>query len=220
MAYVARPGRPKPGRRGKRGPNGHCQTCNHLERVKIEILLARGASRRSIGKKFGIHPDALKRHWDGHVADDIREAISREGNAAAIAEMAMAKSVKPGIPLEVLVQDETIGLLENLKRVRAVLYKQFDAAAEAGDRAGVGLLSSRLHENLRMAATKTGELEQHAKISVTNIVASPSYLDLRAALLQALRPYPEATRAVSAAFRRVEERSGLTGQRVIEHAAA
>jgi hypothetical protein len=183
--------------------------------VRIERLLARGSARASVGKKFGIHPDALKRHWQGHVSEEIKAAISDELKAAIAAE-----SVKPGVELEKLVVDEDIGLLENLKRVRGVLWKQFDAAAEAGDRAGVGLMSSRLHENLRMAATKTGELQQHAKISVTNVVLSESYLELRAALLQALRPYPEAARAVSAAFRRVEERSGLTGQRVIEHAAA
>jgi hypothetical protein len=40
--------------------------------------------------------------------------------------------------------------------------------------------------------------------SVTNILLAPANLDLRSALLRALRPYPDASRAVAEAFRRIE----------------
>jgi hypothetical protein len=66
------------------------------------------------------------------------------------------------------------------------------------------LLAGRLHENLSIAARSTGELQKNAPGSVTNILLAPAYLDLRSALLRALRPFPEASRAVAEAFRRVE----------------
>ena len=84
------------------------------------------------------------------------------------------------------------------------MYASFDAAAEVGDRQAVSLLAARLHDNLRLAATSTGELQKNTPTSVTNIVVLPAYLDLRAALLRALRPYPDAARAVVAAFHGAE----------------
>jgi hypothetical protein len=35
----------------KRSPNGRCQGCNHLERVRIERLLAAGASIKAAARK-------------------------------------------------------------------------------------------------------------------------------------------------------------------------
>jgi hypothetical protein len=152
-----------------------------------------------------VSPGAVVRHWKQHVPDHVKSA-------------AIVKALKPGETIEKLLSDENIGLLENLQRIRAVLYSQFDASAEVGDRSGVSILAARLHENLKLAAQKTGELQQHSKTSVTNIVLSADYLQLRAMLLQALRRHPEAAQAVSAAFRQVEDRSGLTGP-VVEHTA-
>jgi hypothetical protein len=174
------------------GPNGRCRVCRHAERARIELLLARGASKRHVGEKFHLHPDAVWRHWaNNHVPEHVKATLA-------------VKALKPGAELEKLVTDESIGLLENLQRARAVLWAQFDAAAEVGDRQAVAVLASRIHENLRLAATSTGELQKHAPASVTNIVLSPAYLDLRGALVRALRQYPEAARAVAEAFRRIE----------------
>jgi hypothetical protein len=110
-------------------------------------------------------------------------------------------------------------LLDHLQRIRATLYTRFDAGAESGDNHAVATLARALHENLKLSAQKTGELQQHAKTSVTNIVLSADYLQLRAMLLQALRRHPEAALAVSTAFRQIEDRAGLTGP-VVDHVAA
>jgi hypothetical protein len=184
---------PKPGN----GPTGRCAVCRHAERARIEFLMARGASRHALGAKFSVSPDAVARHWRTHVPDTVKAAV-------------LARSLKPGVEIEKLIDDENLGLLENLQRIRGVLFQQFDAAAEAGDRPGVAIISARLHDNLRLAATKTGELQAHApKTSITNVILSPAYLELRGRLLLALRKYPEAAGAVAAAFRGVEQQSGL-----------
>ena len=145
-----------------------------------------------MGEKFGVSPDAAWRHWrTGPVPEHVKATLA-------------LKALKPGAELEKLVTDESIGLLENLQRIRATLYGQFDAAAEVGDRQAVAILSARLHENLRIAATRTGELAKHAPNNVTNILLAPAYLDLRGALLMVLRQYPEAAKAVADVFRRLE----------------
>ena len=173
------------------GISGRCKTCRSPDRARIELLLARGASKRAIAEKFGLKPDAVWRHWhNGHVSEAVKSAL-------------VAKALRPGVELEKLVTDESIGLLENLQRI-PTLYGQFDAAAEAGDRHNVGILAARRHENLRIAATSTGELQKHAPTNVTNILMAPAYLDLRSSLLGALRRFPEAARAVAEVFRRSE----------------
>ena len=177
---------------GRAGIRGTCLVCKHPDRARIELMLARGASRRAVGKTFSISPHSAWRHWtNGHVPDHVKSTLA-------------IKALKPGAELAELITDESTGLLENLQRIRAVLYGAFDAAAECGDRVSVASLSARLHENLRIAATSTGELQKHARGNVTNILLAPAYLDLRGALLMALRQYPAASAAVSAAFRRVE----------------
>ena len=48
-----------PGRKGT--PTGRCQGCNHAERVRIERLLAAGASIKGAARKFAIDYHALRR---------------------------------------------------------------------------------------------------------------------------------------------------------------
>ena len=81
--------------RGSR--TGRCQGCNHLERVRIERLLAAGASIKGAARKFAIDYHALRRHWRNHV--------SAEARAAYIAGVGATKD-----QLEEIVADETLAL--------------------------------------------------------------------------------------------------------------
>src|ERR1700748_2584338 len=104
--------------RGSR--TGRCQGCNHLERVRIERLLAAGASIKGAARKFAIDYHALRRHWTNHV--------SAEARAAHIAGAGASKD-----QLEEIVADESLGLIDHHRIVRGALYKGFTAAAELGD---------------------------------------------------------------------------------------
>jgi transposase-like protein len=53
--------------RQKGSRTGHCQGCNHVERARIERLLAAGASIKGTARKFDIDYHALRRHWINHV---------------------------------------------------------------------------------------------------------------------------------------------------------
>ena len=58
--------------RQKGSRTGRCQGCNHLERVRIERLLAAGASIKGTARKFAIDHHALRRHWIDHVSAEAR----------------------------------------------------------------------------------------------------------------------------------------------------
>jgi hypothetical protein len=169
-----------------------CTVCHHAERAQIELLIARGASRRAVAKRFpDLSADSIYRHWNKHVPEHVKAAQKVE-------------VLKPGAELEKLVEQESIGLLNHLQRIRSALYVAFDAAAEAGDRHGLSQVASQLHHNLRLAAQKTGELQQHSQTQINNLILAPDYLNLRARLIATLRPYPEVARAVAEAFREIE----------------
>jgi hypothetical protein len=114
--------------RGSR--TGRCQGCNHLERVRIERLLAAGGSIKGAARKFAIDYHALRRHWRNHV--------SAEARAAYIAGAGAAKD-----QLEEIVADETLGLIDHYRIVRGAPYKGFGALPPAGGP------DVRVHERFR-----------------------------------------------------------------------
>jgi hypothetical protein len=84
------------------GPNGKCQICRHPERERLEHLFARGASRNAVGLKFGVSGASVVRHWQRHVPPHVKAAASTH-------------ALRPGVELEKLVMDESIGLLDHLQ---------------------------------------------------------------------------------------------------------
>src|SRR6266850_1965650 len=129
--------------RQKGSRTGRCQGCNHLERVRIERLLAAGASIKGTARKFEIDHHALRRHWINHV--------SAEARARYIAGAGATKD-----QLAEIVTDESLALIDHYRVVRAALYKGFGAASEIGDSNALALLAGRLHENFRDCSRLTG----------------------------------------------------------------
>ena len=175
--------------RQKGSRTGRCQGCKHLERVRIERLLAAGASIKGTARKFAIDYHALRRHWIRHVSADAR--------AAYIAGTGATKD-----QLEAIVADESLALIDHYRVVRGGLYKGFGAASEIGDCNALALLAGRLHENLRDCGRLTGELQQGPLLNVqNNVLVSPDYAKAIAVIVSAVAPYPEARDAVIAALR-------------------
>src|SRR5438270_7367211 len=158
---------------------GRCQGCNHLERVRIERLLAAGASIKGAARKFAIDYHALRRHWRNHV--------SAEARAAYIAGVGATKD-----QLEEIVADETLALIDHYHIVRGALYKGFGAAAEVGDGNSLALLAGRLHKNFRVCAPLTGELHRGPLLIVqNNILVNPAIRGWTPRLVAPVPPYPE-----------------------------
>ena len=175
--------------RQKGSRTGRCQGCNHLERVRIERLLAAGASLKGTARKFEIDYHALRRHWVNHV--------SAEARAAYIAGAGATKD-----QLETVVADESLALIDHYRIVRGALYKGFGAASEVGDGNSLALLAGRLHENFRDCGRLTGELQRGPLLNIqNNVLVNPDYTKAIARIVSAVAPYPEAREAVVAALR-------------------
>ena len=172
-----------------------CQGCNHIERARIERLLAAGASIKGTARKFEIDYHALRRHWINHV--------SAEARAAYAAGAGVAKD-----QLEEIVADESLALIDDYRIVRGALYKGFGAASELGDGNALALLAGRLHENLRDSGRLTGELQRGPLLNIqNNVLVNPDYTKAIARIVSAVAPYPEAREAVIAALRDLEAES-------------
>ena len=179
--------------RGSR--TGRCQGCKHLERARIERLLADGASIKGTARKFAIDHHALRRHWINHV--------SAEARAGYIAGAGATKD-----QLEEIVTDESLALIDHYRVVRAALYKGFGAASEIGDSNSLALLAGRLHENFRDCSRLTGELQHGPLLNIqNNLLISPDYTKAIARIVSAVAPYPEAREAVIAALRDLDAAS-------------
>lgn len=179
--------------RGSR--TGHCQGCNHLERQRIERLLAAGASIKGTARKFEIDYHALRRHWINHVSPDAR--------AAYIAGAGATKD-----QLEEIVANESLALIDHYRIIRCGLYKGFGAASELGDGNALALLAARLHENLRDSGRLTGELQRGPLLNIqNNVLVNPDYSKAIARIVSAVAPYREAREAVIAALRDLDATS-------------
>ena len=71
--------------------------------------------------------------------------------------------------LEEIVADESLGLIDHYRIVRAALYRGFSAAAELADSHSLTLLAGRLHENFRDCGRLTGELQRGPLLNVRTI---------------------------------------------------
>src|SRR5215813_3565754 len=183
--------------REKGSRTGRCQGCKHLERVRIERLLAAGASIKGTARKFAIDYHALRRHWVNHAPSEAR--------AAYIAGAGASKD-----QLEAIVADESLALIDHYRIVRGGLYKGFGTATELGDPKALALLAGRLHENFRDCGRLTGELQHGPLLSVqNNLVVSPDYSNAIARIVSAVAPYPEAREVVIAALRDLDAASAL-----------
>ena len=179
----------------KRSSNDRCQGCNHLERVRIERLLAAGASVKAAAGKFAIDYHALRRHWKNHV--------SAEARADYIAGAGASKD-----QLAEIVADESLGLLDHYRIIRGALYKGLSAAAELGDSNSLALLAGRLHENFRDCGRLTGELQRGPLLNIqNNVLVNPDYTRAITRIVSAVAPYPEAREAVIAALRDLDAES-------------
>jgi len=173
-----------------------CNCCQHPERARMESLCARGASVRSVAAKFGVKYLWLLNHWHKHTSEQ-RKMYLRYGH----------------VPPERLMErlcDESEKTLDHFMYARSVVYEALEAAREAGDRNGIGMLIGRLHENLIAIAKLNSEwsaspLVQQTTNITQNILYQPQFNLFQAELIRALSPFPDARAAVLSAFAKFEK---------------
>jgi hypothetical protein len=165
----------------------------HVDRARIERDLALGRPLRIIAKKYGISITAAHRHKK-RLPPQLKAALA-------------AHALRPAEDLEKLRTEESEGLLGHLAAQRARLLMSQDACLEAEQFGLVSTLSNSIHRNLELVGKYLGEFASHSVQTTISMLVTPEYLDLRASLLRALQPFPDARRAVAATLHQVEERA-------------
>lgn len=174
-------------------PTGRCGVCAHADRTRIELLLAGGASQKSVGDKFGLSKDSIHRHWHGHVTEERKAALM----LGPVQVQALAAKVA----------EESESVIDHHKATRAGLLQLYATALEAGDKSTGALLAGRLTEVNNSIARITGELSKSPLIqnnTQINFTSAPEFAKFQADLVRVLSAYPDAYQAVLAEFQRLE----------------
>lgn len=174
---------------GKTGPQ--CSICKHKSRHQIEIGLAHGISHSALARRFNVSADAVGRHAANHLSPAMRAAI-------------LTAQAPSAIDLDALQALESEGLLSQLVHQRARLQQHVSMAVDYGDVKAAVSAEGAITANLALVGKLLGMIVQRHDVRSTSLLVSPDYLKLRSTLIAALRPFPEAARAVGAALHRLE----------------
>ena len=146
-----------------------CTVCTHDENHAINVALVHREPYRSIAKRFGVSAAAVQRHSRDHIPQLL---------------------VKASEALEVADADDLLAQVQDLQaRTLGILD-----AAETSHEHRTGLSAIReARGNLELLAKLLGELDERPQV---NVLVSPQWLELRAVVVNALGPHPQAREAV------------------------
>lgn len=157
-----------------------CSICEHPRADEINAALLGGVPLRDIAGQFSVSKTALHRHKD-HVPAGLVKAQEAQ-------EIAKADT-----------------LLDQVTELRDKALSILAKAEQAGD-LRTALQGVREAKGcLELLAKLQGELQERTTV---NVLINPQWLSLRAAILAALEPFPEARLALAQALREVESNAG------------
>lgn len=156
-----------------------CKLCARPDRAEIDKTLVEGlVSNRTLATNCGVSEAAVRRHRKNHIPVLLAKAEEAKEVARADDLLSQVQSL----------QVRTLSIL-NTAETQADLRTALAAIREArGNLELLGKLAGQLHD-------------QEVKVAV--LVQSPDWVALRAAILLALDPYPDARLAVVGALNRV-----------------
>ena len=171
-----------------------CTICSHEKRSQIELGLVYKVPMPVLSRRFGVGRESLRRHRHNHISPQVAAAILEAQKPSAI-------------DLEALQASESEGLLSQLVSQRARLQTHSEMASELGDVRSAVVCERAITSNLELVGKLLGQLVQRHEVRSTSLLISPDYLELRATLVRALQPFPEAARAVGAALHAMESKA-------------
>ena len=150
-----------------------CTVCNHPNLEDIDRALVAGEANTALSSLFAVSEQALRRHKGSHLP----------------AKLVMAQAAE-----EVAQADDLLDQLKDLQRRTLAILE----AAESTNQHRTALSAIReARSNLELLAKLLGELDERPTV---NVLVSPQWVELRAVIVTALEPHPEALRAVVGAL--------------------
>jgi hypothetical protein len=172
----------------------NCRVCAHPQRHLVELGLVHRLPVRILAARFDIPKTCVFRHRRLHMSPQLIAAIA----------MAQRPSV---VDLEQLQRSESEGLIGSLVSQRARLQMLSEMAFEAGEVSAGVAVERAITGSLELTSRLLGMIIQRHDVRTMNILISADYLQLRGAIIGALRPFPEAARAVGAALAQLETKA-------------
>lgn len=169
-----------------------CSICSHREHAAIDLAIARGVSVTAIAKRYKLGSDSIYRHSRNHLPPQLRASLLAGPDT--------------DIDLDRLRETESQSLLANLIAIRRRLFASLDVAEEFGDGTMISRVAGQLHHNLEITGKLLGDLSAGAT-TINNVLVMPAYVELRVSLVNALRPFPEAARAVAQTLHAIEHKA-------------
>ncbi len=160
----------------------HCTLCSHPEQAAIDGALVDGAqSLRDIARQWRVSKDAVARHKTDHLP-------------AHLAKAEEAKAVSQA--------DSLLDRLLALSQETAAILKE----ARAGQDNELALKAiARAERQIELQARLLGELKNNA---IVNVLVLPQWQTIKAVIVEALGPYPQAGAAVAEALGSVAHEHG------------
>jgi hypothetical protein len=166
-----------------------CKVCSHREHAAIDLAIARGVSVTALARRYKVGTDAIYRHGRNHLPPQLRATLIAGPDL--------------NIDLDKLRETESQSLLANLIAIRRRLFAAFDLGEEYGDVGMVARVASQLHSNLELTGKLLGDLGT-GSTTFNSVLIMPQYVEMRIGLVNALRPFPEAARAVASVLHTIE----------------
>ena len=188
-------------------PCGPCQDDrrNELDRRLLEMDLT-GETIAGIAREWGYSEDSMRRHKANHVIKplgDVR-ALMVEAREAALSEIkeevraeeleglrdGLKDTIKADIANRLELAKDPIDQIKILRERAAIALEK----AEGSENHKIALQAIReLRELVRLWGELEGKLQSQPQI---NILVNPEWIQLKAVIVSALRPHPEALEAV------------------------
>lgn len=154
-----------------------CQVCEHPQRKAIDKAIVEGVRMREITERFEVSRGSLYRHKNKHLPQRLAKAQEAK-------EIAKADN-----------------LLEHVKDLQAKTLGILNRHEGKDDRIALSAIREA-RSNLDLLGRLLGELDNSPKVAV--LINNPEWVNLRAAIIDALEPYPDAKRAVVDAIQSAE----------------
>jgi len=151
----------------------NCTICSHPRLEEIDRALVAGEANTSLSSLFAVSEQALRRHKGSHLP----------------AQLIMVEKAE-----EVAQADDLLAQTQDLQRRTLAIL---EAAEEAKQHRTALSAIREARSNLELLAKLLGELDDRPQV---NVMVSPEWLELRAVIVTALEPHPEALRDVVGAL--------------------
>ncbi|PLS85350.1 MAG: hypothetical protein CYG60_13110 [Actinobacteria bacterium] len=146
-----------------------CTVCRHDRRHDVEVALVRRDALRDIARRFSVSKDALSRHAKEHLPDRLLKAQEHEDVREALDVVAQLK----------LINEASLTILKE--------------ARDEGEPGTALRAIDRIQRQIELQAKLLGNLDERPAV---NLYISTEWLELRAVIVSALEPHPDARNSV------------------------